>query len=320
MQKQQREFGAELVCLSSVNPEMLCRLAAIPDCTVVNAIVGSAGLKPTLAALEAGNPVALANKETLVAGGELVMELSRRKRVPVIPVDSEHSAIFQCLSGSSESRNRDIHKIILTASGGAFFGYTNEQLKTVTREQALRHPNWSMGAKITVDSATLMNKGLELIEAMHLFDLDESKIEVVVHPQSVIHSAVEFTDGSIIAQMAVPDMRLPIQYALTYPERLPSDCRRLSLTEVGNMTFHEPDCDVFRLLALARKAARLGGNAPCILNAANEAAVTLFLEGEIAFHEIPLVVESAFNKIEKVKNISLEIIEHTEKLIKEIVV
>jgi 1-deoxy-D-xylulose-5-phosphate reductoisomerase len=316
LQEQQREFGVQHVCLSSVSPDSLCSLAAIPNCTVVNAIVGSAGLPPTLAALKAGNSVALANKETLVAGGELVMSLAREKGAEIIPVDSEHSAIMQCLSGKTD---KDIHKIILTASGGAFFGYSKAQLKKVTKEQALRHPNWNMGAKITVDSATMMNKGLELIEAMHLFGTDESKIEIVIHPQSIIHSAVEFADGSVIAQLGVPDMRLPIQYALTYPERLPSQVKRLSLTDTAQLTFAEPDCDTFPCLAFARSAARLGGNAPCALNAANEAAVALFLADKIAFADIPLVIAETYNKIEKTKTLSLHIINETEKNIKEII-
>ncbi|MCL1789536.1 MAG: 1-deoxy-D-xylulose-5-phosphate reductoisomerase [Oscillospiraceae bacterium] len=312
--KQQREFGAENICLSSEEPEKLCELAAIPGCTVVNAIVGSAGLNPTLAALNAGNPVALANKETLVAGGELVMDLSRKNNAPIIPVDSEHSAIMQCIAGTSDK----IHKIILTASGGAFLGFSEEQLKKVTREQALHHPNWNMGAKITIDSATMMNKGLELIEAMHLFNVDESQIEVVIHPQSIVHSAVEFADGTVIAQMGVPDMRLPIQYALTFPERLSSSAQKLSLTDVGTLTFSKPDYEAFPLLRLAREAARSGGNAPCALNALNEAAVSLFLNGKIAFHEISETVENLFDKIEKTTQISLKTIEDTERKVKEI--
>ena len=319
LQQQQREFNVEHISLSSVNPDLLCGLASFPDCTIVNAIVGSAGLKPTIAALEAGNPVALANKETLVAGGELVMELSRKHNAPIVPIDSEHSAIMQCLSCYSDIQfnNNNISKIILTASGGAFHGYTKEQLKQVTKKQALRHPNWSMGDKITIDSSTMMNKGLELIEAMYLFNINESKIEIVIHPQSIVHSAVEFIDGTIIAQMSVPDMRLPIQYALTYPQRLPSPAKRLSLTEISKLTFSEPNYDTFRCLALARTAARLGGNAPCILNAANEVAVSLFLEDKIAFYEISEIVEEALNKVEKTRDITLEIIEQTEKQVKE---
>jgi 1-deoxy-D-xylulose-5-phosphate reductoisomerase len=285
LDRRAREFGVppENICLSSENPDKLCELASIPDCTVVNAIVGAAGLSPTLAALDAGNPVALANKESLVAGGEQVMRLSRERGVPIIPIDSEHSAIWQCMG---ENPDKSVSKIILTASGGPFLGYTREQLRSVTRESAVRNPNWSMGAKISVDSATLMNKGLELIEAMYLFGVDESQIEVVIHPQSIIHSAVEFADGSVIAQMSVPDMRLPIQYALLGGKRLPSPIKRLSLTEVGSLTFAKPDVDVFPCLEYARQAARKGGDAPRILNQANEEAVALFLNGEIAFHEI----------------------------------
>jgi 1-deoxy-D-xylulose-5-phosphate reductoisomerase len=282
------EVDSKYTCLSSVNPARLTQLATLPDCMVVNAIVGSAGLNSTIAALESGNTVALANKESLVADGERVMELSRKKNVPIIPVDSEHSAIWQCLG---ENPTKSVHKIILTASGGAFLGYTKEQLKSVTREQALRNPNWSMGEKITVDSATLMNKGLELIEAMYLFGVDESQIEVVIHPQSIIHSAVEFVDGSVIAQMGVPDMRLPIQYALTYPERLPAPVKRLSLTEIGHLTFNEPDYETFPCLRFAREAAKSGGDAPRRLNQANEEAVALFLSNEIAFCEIPEFIQ-----------------------------
>jgi 1-deoxy-D-xylulose-5-phosphate reductoisomerase len=315
LQKQQREFNVQHVCLSSVAPDSLCSLAAIPNCIVVNAIVGSAGLKPTLAAIRAGNSVALANKETLVAGGEIVMDLSRQHNAPIIPVDSEHSAIYQCLVGHS---NSDISKIILTASGGPFLGYSKEQLRSVTREQTLCNPNWSMGDKITVDSATMMNKGLELIEAVHLFDIDESKIEVVVHPQSIVHSAVEFIDGSVIAQMAVPDMRLPIQYALCGScRRVPSPVKRLSLTELGALTFLQPDGDTFPALAFARNALRIGGTAPCALNAANEEAVKLFLDGEIAFYEITTVIAQAFTKTEKTHEVSLSSIEETEKLVRE---
>ena len=331
LEQQRSEFGVapEYTCLSSQDPEKLCELASLDggNCTVVNAIVGSAGLKPTLAALNAGNVVALANKETLVAGGELVMKASREATAKnnqtlfanqanptmLVPVDSEHSAIMQCLQGNVGNK---IHKIILTASGGAFYGYTKEKLKEVTREQALRHPNWSMGAKITVDSATLMNKGLELIEAIHLFDVDESQIEVVIHPQSIIHSAVEFEDGSVIAQLSVPDMRLPIQYALTYPARVLSPAKRLSLTELGALTFLKPDCDTFPLLNLAREAAKLGGDAPCILNAVNEKAVGLFLQNEIAFYEIPQFVTKMYNEFEKTSALSLDVIEKTESRIK----
>jgi len=301
--KQAKKFGVAHTCLSSETPDKLCEFAKMPDCTVVNAVVGVAGLRPTLAALDCGNPVALANKETLVAGGELVMAKSREKGVPIIPVDSEHSAIFQCLNGRG-----DISKIILTASGGAFRGYSEDRLKQVTKEQALRHPNWDMGAKVTVDSATLMNKALELIEAVRLFGVTENMIEVVIHPESVVHSAVEFADGAVIAQMSVPDMRLPIQYALTYPERLPSPAKQLSLPELGKLTFEEADSIS---LDLAREAVRLGGNAPAILNAADDVAVDLFLRGKIAFYEITGLIKNIFDKTAKTKEISLEIIDET---------
>jgi 1-deoxy-D-xylulose-5-phosphate reductoisomerase len=314
LEKQAREFSVppENTCLSSETPDKLRELAAVKNCVIVNAVVGSAGLKPTLSAIEAGNAVALANKETLVAGGEIVIEKAREKGVPIIPVDSEHSAIFQCLNGQNGNK---IRKIILTASGGAFFGYSKEQLKKVTREQALRHANRDMGAKVTVDSATLMNKGLELIEAVRLFGVDEEQIEVVIHPQSIVHSAVEFEDGSVISQMGVPDMRLPIQYALTYPERLPCPVKRLSLTETAQLTFSEADERTFICLALAREAVRLGGNAPCILNAADESAVKMFLNGEINFDEIPETIAEIFAKTPKTKDISLDIIEETEKTV-----
>ncbi|MDR0223201.1 MAG: 1-deoxy-D-xylulose-5-phosphate reductoisomerase [Oscillospiraceae bacterium] len=309
--KQAAEFSPERVCVSSENPDMLCEIAAMPGCAVVNAIVGSAGLKPTLVAVNAGNDVAIANKEALVAGGEIIMASAKEKNVRVIPVDSEHSAIMQCLDGKNA-----VHKIILTASGGAFFGYGKKRLKGVSKEAALRHPNWNMGAKVTVDSATLMNKGLELIEAVRLFGVDESQIEIVVHPQSIIHSAVEFADGSVIAQMGVPDMRLPIRYALTCPEKPPSPVRRLSLVEAGRLTFAEADEKAFPLLGLAREAVRLGGNAPCVLNAANEAAVEMFLRDKIKFYQIAETVAEIFAKTDKTKDISLEIIEDTEKQIK----
>jgi len=308
LSEQAREFGAEFTCLSGKDPDKLCDFAGLPNCTVVNAVVGSAGLRPTLAALESGNPVALANKETLVSGGEIVMKLSREKQVPIIPIDSEHSAVFQCLNG--EGRENRIEKIILTASGGAFRGYTKERLKQVTREQALTHPNWNMGAKVTVDSATLMNKGLELIEAVRLFGVSEDCIDVVIHPESVVHSAVEFADGAVIAQMGVPDMRIPIQYALTYPERFPNPAKRLSLPEIGSLTF--ADADGYTCIDLAREAVRLGGNAPCILSYADEVAVSAFLDGKIAFYEIEGLISEIFAKSEKTRDISLEIIDSTE--------
>lgn len=261
---------------------------------VLTALVGYAGLQPTIRALQARKPIALANKETLVVAGELVTRLAREKAVNLYPVDSEHSAIFQCLVGEFHN---PVEKIILTASGGPFRGKDRDFLKTVTRDQALRHPNWNMGAKITIDSATLMNKGLEVIEAKWLFGVDASQIEVVVHPQSVIHSMVQFEDGSIKAQMGLPDMKLPIQYALGYPNRLRSDFPRFDFTRYPSLTFEKPDTETFVNLALAYQALEKGGNMPCILNAANEVAVQAFLEEQIAFLEIPEVVTACMAKV-----------------------
>lgn len=255
---------------------------------VVGAMVGFSGLAPTMAAIEAGKDIALANKETLVVAGSLVMEAARRRGVTITPIDSEHSAIFQCLNGERHLRPR---KILLTASGGPFRGMTAEQLRGVTPAMALRHPNWSMGAKVTIDSASMMNKGLEAIEARWLFDVDADQIEILVHPQSIIHSMVEFADGSIKAQMGVPDMRLPIQYALTCPERMPSPAPRLDLAACGPLTFERPDMSVFRNLGLALGALRRGGDAPCVMNGANEVAVAGFLGGRIGFCEMTEVVE-----------------------------
>ena len=273
-------------------PDGVCACACVPQAdVVVNAIVGIAGLRPSLAALEAGKPLALANKESMVTGGTLVKEASRRTGAPILPVDSEHSAIFQCLNAAPPAPA--LHRIWLTASGGPFFGKTREELRFVTREQALNHPNWNMGAKITVDSATMMNKGLEVIEAVHLFDVTPDEIRIVVHRESLLHSAVEFADGSIIAQIGVHDMRVPIQYALTYPERAPAPCERLDLAKIGRMTFAEPDLDAFRCLAVCLEAARQGGRKPVAANGANEAAVALFLEGKIGFLRIAELVEGA---------------------------
>lgn len=273
----------------------LVAAATHPDCdTVVTAVVGMVGLLPTLAAIDAGKDIALANKETLVCAGKLVMDAARRKGVHILPVDSEHSAIFQCIQAC---QGNALDKIILTASGGPFFGKTAEQLKMVTREQALQHPNWSMGAKITTDSATMMNKGLELLEAMWLYDLPESQIEIVVHRESIVHSLIEFADGAVLAQLGVPDMRLPIQYALTYPERLPCKVPRLSLAEVGRMTFYAPDNQAFPAMNLARHAARRKGNVGAVLNGANEAAVGRFLSGDLPFWKIPQLVEKAMEQV-----------------------
>jgi 1-deoxy-D-xylulose-5-phosphate reductoisomerase len=277
---------------------------------VLVALVGWSGLKPTLKAIAAGKQIALANKETLVVAGELVTKLAREKGVNIYPVDSEHSAIFQCLAGESHN---PVEKIILTASGGPFRGMTHEQLLLVTKEQALKHPNWNMGCKVTIDSATLMNKGLEVIEAKWLFNLDISQIEVVVHPQSIIHSMVQFADGSIKAQMGLPDMRLPIQYALTYPYRLPSQFPKLSFDQCLEFTFEKPDKENFRCLNLAYEAIRKGGNMPCIMNAADEVAVHAFLRKEISFLQIPELIEHCMSKSSFVSNPSLSDYEATDR-------
>lgn len=263
---------------------------------VVNSVVGMVGLEPTLAAIEHGTDVALANKETLVAGGELVMKAARERGVNVYPIDSEHSAVFQCLQGNKHSQ---VKKMILTASGGPFFGFTKEQLKDVTVEQALNHPNWSMGHKITIDSATLMNKGLEFIEAMHLFALRPDQIEIVVHRQSIVHSAVEYNDHSIIAQMGVPDMKIPIQYALLYPERLDCPTKPLSLTDIGTLTFAKPDIETFDCLRACMKAIELGGSIPAAVNGANEEAVAAFLDRKIGFTDIGDIVMKTCEETER---------------------
>lgn len=269
---------------------------------MLTAIVGFAGLKPTLKAIENGKAVALANKETLVVAGDLVMQLAVEKRVPVIPVDSEHSAIFQCLIG--ETRNK-IEKIILTASGGPFLGKKPNFLVNVKRDHALQHPNWKMGAKITIDSATLMNKGLEMIEAKWLFNLSPEQIEVIIHPQSIIHSMVQFEDGSIKAQMGLPDMKLPIQYALTFPRRVANNSPRANFKKIPVLAFEEPDFKTFRNLSLAKMALERGGNFPCILNAANEIAVWAFLNNRIGFLDITAVIEKSLQKINYIEKPNL---------------
>lgn len=260
--------------------------------TVLTAIVGNAGLKLTVEAIKSRKNIALANKETLVTAGEIIMPLCDEYGVSLLPVDSEHSAIFQCLNGENRG---EISKIILTASGGPFYGKTIEELKNVTVADALNHPNWSMGSKITVDSATLMNKGLEMIEAKWLFGVDINNVMPVIHRQSIIHSAVEFIDGSVIAQMGMPDMRLPISYALNYPKRVVSVAKHMNIFEIGALTFDKPDTDTFRCLSLAIKAAELGSTYPAAMNGANEAAVDLFLKGEIGFLQIADAVEGAMN-------------------------
>ncbi|MBQ4534099.1 MAG: 1-deoxy-D-xylulose-5-phosphate reductoisomerase [Ruminococcus sp.] len=274
--------------------EGLCEIAALPQSDIVlNSVVGMVGLLPTLTAIEAGKDIDLANKETLVAGGELVTALAKEKGVKIYPVDSEHSAIFQCLQGNKRSQ---LSKVILTASGGPFFGKSYDDLRSVTKADALKHPNWDMGNKITIDSATLMNKGLEFIEAKWLFDLDPDQIEIVVHRQSVVHSAVEYDDYSVIAQLGVPDMKIPIQYALLYPERVPCPTGRLSLTEYGSLTFEKPDYETFKCLSAAIEAIKRGGAYPCLVNSANEEAVRAFLNDEISFISIGEIVSSVLDE------------------------
>ncbi len=282
----------------------LTEAAALPEAdTVVTAVTGMIGLKPTLAAIKSRKRIALANKETLVCAGELVMACARETGAEILPVDSEHSAIFQCLEGN---RGRPVRRILLTASGGPFFGMTRDQLASVTREQALQHPNWSMGAKITVDSATMMNKGLELIEAMRLYDLPAKNIEIVVHRESIIHSMVEYSDGAVLAQLAVPDMRLPIEYALTWPERGEPVIPPMDFTACPPLTFAKPDEETFGCLRLARQAAERPGTACAVLNGANEAAVRRFLRGEIGFLDIEALVARALEAVPRVPDPDLE--------------
>ncbi|MGI6269401.1 MAG: 1-deoxy-D-xylulose-5-phosphate reductoisomerase [Candidatus Howiella sp.] len=285
--------------------------------TVLNAVVGIAGLRATLATIEAGKTLALANKESLVTGGELVMRRARENGVRILPVDSEHSAIFQCLQGAPPDGRPA--KLLLTASGGPFFGKTREALQNVTPAEALRHPNWSMGAKITIDSATLMNKGLEVIEAVHLFGLPPEKIEIIVHQESIIHSAVEYDDGAVIAQLGIPDMKLPISYALTWPERYPADERRLSLTALGRLTFFSPDMETFACLPACLRAIERGGLVPAAANGANEAAVARFLAGEIGFLEIGELVAGAAERQREAPVSSVEAVFEADRAAREFV-
>ncbi len=324
LEKQAREFRPSLVAVADEESAKKLRIAlADTDIrvaggeegvkeaasldgadTAVNAIVGVAGLMPTLEAIRAGKTLALANKETLVAGGSVVKAEVKKYGTRLYPVDSEHSAIFQCLQGVPD---KALKKVILTASGGAFYGKKREELVSVRVEDALRHPNWSMGAKITIDSATMMNKGLEVIEASWLFDVPDEKIDVLIHRESIVHSMIQLEDNSVIAQLGVPDMRIPIQYALTYPERLSSPVKELDLAELAMLTFARPDYDTFECLGICRRALRMGGLYPAVANAANEAAVSLFLSGKISFLQIP---EAVGNAVEKFggsgQNISLE--------------
>ena len=317
--------AAELkLAVADTNTKVLSGMEGVCECaslqqadTVLNSVVGIAGLRPTLCAVEQGKNIALANKETLVAGGELVMGKAKEKGVAILPVDSEHSAIFQCLQGMN--KKEELKSIILTASGGPFFGKTREELKDVTVAQALKHPNWSMGAKITVDSATMMNKGLELIEAVWLFDVDPQKIDIVVHRESIIHSLIEYNDNSVIAQLGVPDMRIPIQYALTYPERFESPVKKLNLWDYPNLTFYKPDYDTFRCINLCREAITRGGLYPCIANGANEMANELFREGKIGFLRIADLVSYAMENAENTVGGSLEAILEADRNARELV-
>jgi len=277
---------------------------------VLTALVGFSGLLPTIRAIKAGKHIALANKETLVVAGELITRLAAEHHVAILPVDSEHSAIFQCLAGEFHNR---VEKIILTASGGPFLGKSLQYLETVTPEQALRHPNWNMGAKVTIDSATLMNKGLEAIEARWLFHLRPDQIEVLIHPQSIIHSIVQFEDSSMKAQMSLPDMRLPILYALSYPERFKTSFPRLDFTRYPMLTFSKPDVQVFRNLSIALECMKKGGNLPCIMNAANEIAVEAFLKHKIPFLQIPVLIEKCLEKIHPLASPTLEEYRHTDE-------
>lgn len=320
LQKQIEEFQPALVALNDVNAaqelqllgprcmvlsgtEGLAEAAAFPVDLVVSALVGAAGLPPLLAAIRAGNQVAIANKEPLVMAGDLILKEAQRHTVQLLPIDSEHSAIFQCLQGN---KVQDVHCIHLTASGGPFYGRSVAELRAITPEQAMRHPTWDMGAKISVDSATLMNKGLEIIEAMWLFGLRSDQIHVIVHPQSIIHSLVEFNDGSMLAQLGVTDMRLPIAFALNFPERLPAPDRRLDLASLSALHFREPEEDAFPCLGLARRAAATGGTSPAVLNASNEVAVELFCAGRIGFTDIAEIVRNTLEHCAVSSEASLE--------------
>lgn len=337
LEQQAREFSPEMVALldedaaadlrtrlADTDIRVLSGLSGICECaradaadTVLNSIVGMAGLLPTLDAIDEKKNIALANKETLVAGGQLVMNAAREKGVSIYPVDSEHSAIFQCLRGAP--KGRALKKILLTASGGPFFGKTRDELQHVTAEQALKHPNWDMGAKITIDSATMMNKGLEIIEACWLFGVPEDKIEVVVHRESIIHSAVEFDDNAIIAQLGLPDMRIPIQYALTYPGRYESPTGEVDLAALGELHFAKPDYETFDCLSICREAIRRGGLYPCAANSANEQANALFRKGKIGFLEIGELVGEAMEACEDIKNYTLSDVMATDRLARELV-
>ncbi|MDD6270443.1 MAG: 1-deoxy-D-xylulose-5-phosphate reductoisomerase [Ruminococcus sp.] len=336
IEKQAREFKPEKVALvdekaaadlkiklADTDIKVLGGMDGVCECaeiqsadTVLNSVVGMAGLKPTLTAIYAGKKIALANKETLVAGGQLVMSEAKKHGIEILPVDSEHSAIFQCLQG--KPTNKALKKIILTASGGPFFGKTADELRDVTVEKALKHPNWSMGAKITIDSATMMNKGLELIEAVWLFSVKPDDVDIVVHRESIVHSAVEYDDNSVIAQLGLPDMRIPIQYALTYPERFESPVGELSLSQIGKLTFFEPDYETFRCINLCRKAINMGGLYPAAVNSANEQANLMFRQGKIGFLDIADRVEAVLEKTPHYDNYTFEDILEIDKFAREI--
>lgn len=336
IEKQAREFKPEKVALvdekaaadlkiklADTDIKVLGGMDGVCECaeiqsadTVLNSVVGMAGLKPTLTAIYAGKKIALANKETLVAGGQLVMSEAKKHSVEILPVDSEHSAIFQCLQG--KPTNKALKKIILTASGGPFFGKTADELRDVTVEKALKHPNWSMGAKITIDSATMMNKGLELIEAVWLFSVKPDDVDIVVHRESIVHSAVEYDDNSVIAQLGLPDMRIPIQYALTYPERFESPVGELSLSQIGKLTFFEPDYETFRCINLCRKAINMGGLYPAAVNSANEQANLMFRQGKIGFLDIADKVEAVLERTPHYDNYTFEDILEIDKFAREI--
>ena len=336
LEAQIREFGPKLVSVADeqlakelavsiadldvkivYGMEGLTEAAVYPEAqTVVTAVVGMMGIVPTIAAIKAGKDIALANKETLVTAGHIIMPLAKEYNINIYPVDSEHSAIFQSLNGEYHA---EIDKILLTASGGPFRNYTKEQLKNVKVEDALKHPNWAMGRKITIDSSTMVNKGLEVMEAQWLFNVPADRVQVIIQPQSVIHSMVQFVDGGIMAQLGSPDMRLPIQYALYYPHRKPLDTKRLDFYELGQITFQKPDFDKFRGLALANEAARKGGNIPTALNAANEMAVAMFLDRRISYLQIPEIIEYVMNETHYTDNPDVDRILETEQTAYELI-
>ena len=335
LEKQARKFKPDIVAVSETQAandlkvrlkdtdikvlsggEGVCAAAQYEGDIVLNAIVGIAGLRPTLAAIDAKKTIALANKETLVAGGEIVNRRLKETSVSLLPVDSEHSAIFQSLQGAPKG---SIKKILLTASGGPFYGKTRKELESVTVKDALNHPNWSMGAKITVDSATLMNKGLEVIEAVRLFDVAPDDIEVLVHRQSIVHSGIELSDGAVIAQLGTPDMRLPIQYALTYPERADFAFEHLSLADIGTLTFERPDTETFRCLPICIEAVKQGGLAPAAVNGANEEAVSLFLRGKIKFLQIAEMAEKALISVNNKRDYTIEDVFEADRAARELI-